>query len=88
MDFFDESWRRTLTGRLRERIHQLEQKAGIEGEIVVESGDPHKVVASTADKLGADLVVIGRGVSSDLIGRLRAHAYEIIRLSPCPVASI
>ena len=77
-----------LNARLRERIAQLQERTGAEGDIVVDSGDPHKLVARTAETLGADLVVIGRGVSADLLGRLRAHAYEIIRLSPCPVVSI
>jgi nucleotide-binding universal stress UspA family protein len=88
MDFFDESWRLTLTSRLRERVQQLQEKTGIEADVLVESGDPHKVVAAAANRLGADLVVIGRGVSGSLVGRLRAHAYEIIRLSPCPVVSL
>jgi nucleotide-binding universal stress UspA family protein len=87
-DFFDESWRLTLKSRLRDKVAELEEKTGVEGDIVVENGDPHKVVAAAARRLGADLVVIGRGVSNDLLGRLRAHAYEIIRQSPCPVVSI
>ena len=87
-DFFDEAWRSTLATRLRERVGQLQKATGAEGEVVVESGDPHKVVARTAAKLDADLVIIGRGASEGLLGRLRAHAYEIIRLSPCPVVSI
>lgn len=88
MDFFDENWRVTLRSRLRSKIAELEKQTGVEGDIVVEEGDPHKVVASVARRLDAGLVVIGRGVSGDLLGRLRAHAYEIIRQSPCPVVSI
>jgi nucleotide-binding universal stress UspA family protein len=87
-DFFDPSWRMTLKGRLHERIEALANKAGVEGEIVVETGDPHKVVARVARRTSADLVAIGRGVSGNLLGRLRAHAYEIIRQSPCPVVSV
>ncbi|MCW5983470.1 MAG: universal stress protein [Bryobacteraceae bacterium] len=87
-DFFDDSWRRTLTSRLHERIARLQSEAGVEAEIVVETGDPHKVVARVARRLSAGLVVIGRGVSGDIVGRLRAHAYEIIRMSPCPVISV
>jgi len=87
-DFFDPSWRMTLKSRLREKIEAIAAKAGAEGEIVVESGDPHKVVAKIARRTGADLTVIGRGLSDDLLGRLRAHAYEIIRQSPCPVVSV
>jgi nucleotide-binding universal stress UspA family protein len=73
---------------LREEIARLAESTGVEGDIVVEEGDPHKVVSAVARRLDADLVVIGRGASGDLLGRLRAHAYEIIRRSPCPVVSI
>jgi nucleotide-binding universal stress UspA family protein len=87
-DFFDASWRSTLKGRLHEKISQAAEQAGAEGDIIIETGDPHKVVARVANRSGADLVVIGRGVAGDLVGRLRAHAYEIIRQSPCPVVSV
>jgi nucleotide-binding universal stress UspA family protein len=36
----------------------------------------------------ADLVVIGRGHTQRALGRLRTHAYSILRNSPCPVLSI
>jgi nucleotide-binding universal stress UspA family protein len=39
-------------------------------------------------RLEADLVVIGRGASSGMLGRLRTNAYSIIRQSPCPVVSV
>lgn len=87
-DFFDEDWRLTLKCRLRERIAELQKQTGAVGDIVVENGDPHRVVARLADESAADLVVIGRGVSGGLLGRLRAHAFEIVRQSPCPVLSV
>jgi nucleotide-binding universal stress UspA family protein len=87
-DYFDESWRMTLRERARERIASLAAETGAKGDIIVETGDAHKVVAQAARRLRADLITIGRGVSHDLLGRLRAHAYEIIRQSPCPVVSV
>jgi hypothetical protein len=35
-----------------------------------------------------DLAVIGRGALQGTLGRLRTHAYGIIRQSPCPVLSM
>jgi len=45
-------------------------------------------VADVAASRRADLLVIGRGAESGLVGRLRANAYAILRESPCPVATI
>jgi nucleotide-binding universal stress UspA family protein len=87
-DVVDPGWRPTLQSRLRDRVATAAAAAGAEGEVIVEPGEPHTVVAETASRLGARLVIIGRGVSHDLIGRLRAHAFEIIRQSPCPVVSL
>jgi nucleotide-binding universal stress UspA family protein len=87
-DVVDPGWRGTLQNRLRDRVATAAAAAGADGEVIVDPGNPHTVVAEAAARLGARLVIIGRGVSHDLIGRLRAHAFEIIRQSPCPVVSL
>jgi nucleotide-binding universal stress UspA family protein len=87
-DVVDPGWRGTLESRLRDRVATAAAAAGADGEVIVEPGEPHTVVSAAASRLGARLVIIGRGVSHDLIGRLRAHAFEIIRQSPCPVVSL
>ncbi|HYI93409.1 MAG TPA: universal stress protein [Bryobacteraceae bacterium] len=71
-----------------ERIASLLKTTGLEAEVVIGSGEPHKVVTATAEKLMTDLVVIGRGSSSSVVGRLRAQAYSIVRQAPCPVLSV
>jgi nucleotide-binding universal stress UspA family protein len=87
-DFVDENWRRTIHERLRNEIVSLQQKIGAAGRIVIENGNPHEVVSRVAKRLEPDLVVIGRGASTGLLGRLRADVYEIIRYSPVPVLSV
>jgi len=57
-------------------------------DIVIEDGEPHRIVPEVAARNGADLIVIGRGVQTGVLGRLRAHGCEIIRNAPCPVLSI
>jgi nucleotide-binding universal stress UspA family protein len=57
-------------------------------EIRVHAGDAATVVASLAAEQQADLLVIGRGAESGILGRLVATAYSIIRRSPCPVVSV
>jgi len=46
------------------------------------------VVCRTAERVQADLLVIGRGSAAGIFGRLRTNAYAIIRQSPCPVVSV
>jgi len=55
---------------------------------VAKSGEPAQVIAEAAQRLNADVLVIGRGSAAGALGRLRANAYSIIRQSPCPVVSV
>jgi hypothetical protein len=41
-----------------------------------------------AETIRADLVVIGRHPDTGILGRLRQHAYAIVREAPCPVVSV
>lgn len=71
-----------------ERIDDLLKATGLDADVVIANGDPHKIVGETAARLSSDLVIIGRGSSNTMIGRLRAQAYGIVRQSPCPVLSV
>jgi nucleotide-binding universal stress UspA family protein len=72
----------------RDRLSAHVRSAGVSADVCVDHGEPHKVVTAHADRLCADLVVIGRGSANDMMGRLRAQTYGIVRLSPCPVLSV
>jgi len=87
-DFTDQEWRVTLRSRVRHAIEELQRETTSAGDIVIEAGGPHGVVPEVAARIGADLIVIGRSVHTGVLGRLRAHAYEIIRNAPCPVLSV
>jgi nucleotide-binding universal stress UspA family protein len=54
----------------------------------VECADPASFVRDVADKSYVDVLVIGRSPDLGLLGRLRTHAYAIIREAPCPVISV
>ena len=86
-DAFDPEWRTTVEGRMRERLAELAGSVHA-AAIVTESGNPADVVAETAERFEAHLVVIGRSEAGGVFGRLRANAYAIIRQSPCPVVSV
>jgi nucleotide-binding universal stress UspA family protein len=87
-DFVGPEWRVNLTNRVRETINELQEKAGTNAFVEVLDGEPHKVVSASAQRLSPDLVIIGRGSTSGMFGRLRANSYAIIRESPCPVVSV
>jgi nucleotide-binding universal stress UspA family protein len=56
--------------------------------VSVEIGDVPEAVTTAAHALKADLLVIGRGRLTGVLGRLRTNAYAILRESHCPVAAI
>jgi nucleotide-binding universal stress UspA family protein len=67
---------------------RISRIVGSDTAVTVEIGDVMQVVTDAARRLPADLLVIGRSPSPGVFGRLREHAYPIIRQSPCPVISI
>lgn len=66
---------------------QMEQRTSA---IDLMAGDPNPAVRlrDLALKRQADLIVIGRGAIQSRLDRFGAHAYEIVRESPCPVISV
>ena len=84
---FDPDWRADVARRARASIDELQSQLHSWGEVTIEIGEPAESICQTACRLGAGLVIIGRGDQS-LVGRLRAHAYDIVRESPCPVLAV
>jgi nucleotide-binding universal stress UspA family protein len=78
----------TLRENARKTIQDLAKAAEVDAPIAVGTGTVPDVVREEAVKTGIDLVVIGRGVLQGTLGRLRTHAYGIIRNAPCPVLSV
>jgi nucleotide-binding universal stress UspA family protein len=72
----------------RQAVEDLQKSAGVKAPLCVTSGHVADRVREEARRHGADLVVIGRGTLHETLGRLRTHAYGIIRQSPCPVLSV
>jgi nucleotide-binding universal stress UspA family protein len=88
-EYFDPDWRGYLAQSAREQLEAMQNNAGTNAEVfITDSNNTPAAISSAASELEADLVVIGRGSSSGMLGRLRTNAYSIIRQSPCPVVSI
>ena len=85
--YFSLEFDRFLMDVAKERIAELQSKMGIELQSCVRAGPVAPVVRQAAVVHGSDLIVIGRGVVRETMGRLRTNAYAIIREAPCPVLS-
>jgi nucleotide-binding universal stress UspA family protein len=81
-------FRKFLFDAARAELACRQRETGTSFETVLEGGDVAHVVRQAAEASRADLVVIGRGVISEPLGRLRGKAYSIIREAPCPVISV
>ena len=78
----------TLRENARKTVQDLAKAAELDAPIFVGTGTVPDVVRDEAIAQGTDLIVIGRGVLQGTLGRLRTHAYGIIRNAPCPVLSV
>jgi nucleotide-binding universal stress UspA family protein len=88
-EYFDPTWRDCLAQSAREKIEEMQKRAGSNGTVFIEdSNSIPQAVSAAASQLEADLVVIGRAASHGVLGRLRTNAYSIIRQSSCPVVSV
>jgi nucleotide-binding universal stress UspA family protein len=70
---------------IRRRLDALQHSAGADALTVIAGGEVNEVIAETARRQKADLVVIGRGTFGGFLTSPRSHLYDIIRSSPCPV---
>jgi nucleotide-binding universal stress UspA family protein len=73
---------------VRKTMQDALQRMGVSAEVDVSAGEPSRRVACAAKKHNADIVVIGKGGSPELPGRLGSHGYAIVRRAPCPVLCI
>jgi len=85
---FNAELEQALKDKARQEISVLLSASGLEFPICIGAGDVAAVVSEEARGHDADLVVIGRGVIHEKLGRLRTHAHAVIRQAPCPVISV
>lgn len=87
-DASEASWQHGIHQSAETELRNLLDSVHAEASVIVEGGDPAKVICAAAERTGADLLVIGRGSAAGVFGHLRANAFAIIRMSPCPVVSV
>jgi nucleotide-binding universal stress UspA family protein len=77
-----------LIQQATEQLQAIQDCSGSSAKVSILTGDAPEAVCGFAERDKADLLVIGRSVSEQMLGRLRADAYSIIRQSHCPVVSV
>jgi nucleotide-binding universal stress UspA family protein len=87
-EFFTPDLRKMLVENATEDVQELMDKLNATGNVLAEMGLPERVIPAFAKDEKVDLLVIGRSADHGLLGRLRTHAYALIRESPCPVVSV
>lgn len=81
-------WAARIRENAEAELSRVREQTGAQAQLVVQSGEPAHVICSVVARYKADLAVIARGSAAGVFGRLRTHAYAIIRQSPCPVVSV
>jgi nucleotide-binding universal stress UspA family protein len=84
----DQELEETLKKNARGVIEDLQRSIGITAPLFVGVGEVADVVRAEAEGQDSDLILIGRGILHETMGRLRTHSYGIIRHAPCPVLSV
>jgi nucleotide-binding universal stress UspA family protein len=88
LDEPDLAWRSGIREIAEEELLRLQRETGAEADLLLEAGEPARIICSAAASIGAGTVIIGRGSAAGDFGRLRTNSYAIIRQSPCPVVSV
>jgi nucleotide-binding universal stress UspA family protein len=84
----DRELQESLRAQAQETIAKLQKSVGVVAPACVAVGEVAGCVREEAERHNADLVVIGRGMLHESMGRLRTHSYGIVREAPCPVLSV
>jgi nucleotide-binding universal stress UspA family protein len=69
-------------------LRELAGALGLQASLNVTEASVADGVSQEAARLGADLVIAGRGHAQGVFTTLRSHLYQIVREAPCPVLSI
>lgn len=86
--YLDQEFHAELRRRASFEIEKLQERLHTKAPLMLLAGEPAKALREAALENHADLLVVARGSAAEGFGRLRRHAYDIIRNSPCPTVSV
>lgn len=86
--YFDADLQMFLEQEARKTIAQMQAAEGIAAPVCLGAGDVARVVEQAATHHEVNLLIVGRGHATRMLGPLRTNVHNIIRHSPCPVISV
>ncbi|MEO5952171.1 MAG: universal stress protein [Chloroflexia bacterium] len=82
---FERSHELHFESAVKQRMTEL--TAGLDAEVIMETGDPGKTIANLVNNTKTDLVVISRSTAHGMAA-MRSYSYSIIRECGVPVLSV
>ncbi len=80
-------WKEALQGYASKEIARLQQDVGTKVQVIIDSGDVHKLLNQAAEQVKANLLIIGHMLPGGHLGD-NGSGYTIIRESHIPVLTI
>jgi nucleotide-binding universal stress UspA family protein len=87
-DYFSPDLKQRLEAGAEREARALMAKLGCKADLMIDVESAADYIPEAIRSSGAQLLVLGRSLERGVIGRLREHAYKLIRESPCPVISV
>ncbi|MEP7353293.1 MAG: universal stress protein [Acidobacteriota bacterium] len=81
-------YQKALTEAAEYRMRDLKAKVGVDALHTITPWMLLDALHDEAERVQADLLIVGRGELQERFGRLWSRLYPVIRESPCPVLSI
>jgi len=85
--YVDAEWKKTIVGFAAEEIAKLQQDAGTNAEVIIDSGNVPELLNRAAERTQADVLIIGHIPGRSHLGN-NGEGYGIIRQSRIPVLSV
>ncbi|HYO16936.1 MAG TPA: universal stress protein [Thermoanaerobaculia bacterium] len=71
--------------RLRAALEEQAKRAGLDGEWSLENGPSHRALSDLAERMDADLLVVGHRADGRMTHLLGSTAERVVRKAHCPV---
>ena len=85
--YVDPVWKENLVASATRQIAQLQQEAGTNAEVIIDSGDVPQLLNQAAERIKANVLAIGHLPGRSHLGD-NGEGYGIIRESRIPVLSL